>query len=204
MLPKTLTLATLCLAGVLATGCAQLQENLDSASTSLRDSDRSSAVPQAPSVQRTAPAETAPASEEATPEPTSPVRIVLDNSRDKAADQFGIYWESERRVSTQPNFTLSMDSSMGDFQRLMINVYLADDEGRETGQPWAITDYGGDQILVPNRSINLSNPGAVTIISPTRENVSSIPFQSGKTYVALFVVSASESSHTHKVRFTVR
>lgn len=188
-------------AGLLLAGCAEIQQGLESApgevrsqAAETRQQDEAAPATRQPQQQQ----------QEATHAVTSPVRVTLDGAEDKAADAYGIYWDTQRRVSSTPEFVLSMDAEMGDFQRLIINIYEADDEGKETGTAWAITDFGGEQLLVPNRRVSLTNPGDVTIISPAGERVDSVSFDSGKTYIALFVVSASNSAHTHKVRFTVR
>lgn len=195
--------AGILLAGLLAAGCAQLQENLEGVQTDLRTSapERASSEPAATT---SAPARQQQQPQEEAAEVTSPVRISLDGNRDAAADPYGIYWEVGSRVSSEPSYVMTLDRGMGDHVRTIINIYEADDEGRERGQPWAITDHGGEQILVPDRSINLANPGPVVILSGGGEQLDSIPLRSGQTYVALFVVQGSESNHTHKVRFTVR
>lgn len=203
---KSLRIASgsLLLAAILMAGCAQLQENLDAVTEARPVQERAEAPAPSPTPQaQQQPATTAP-QQEKEHQVTSPVRVTIDGAEDKPADQFGIYWNIRRPVSPEPHVTISTDPKLGNFERVIINLYKTDEEGKETGKPWAITDFGGEQLLLPNRAISLSKPGAVTIISPEGERVDSIPLASGETYVALFVVSGSKESHTHKVRFTIR
>ncbi len=187
-------IAALCL-GVIATGCAHLPADLDE----VTDGIRAETAEEAPREEAPAPPPEDPASQA-----TSPIRVTLDGVPERPADQWGIYWNTERRVSTNPEFVLTMGSELGDFEMLIINVYATDDEGIETGSGWAITDFGGEQVLAPGRSVNLASPEGATIIAPDGRNLDSIPLESGETYVALFVVRGTEGNHTHKVRFTVR
>lgn len=201
------TRATLLAAvGAAAIGCAALQDGLDSLDARSAAEPASETAAAAPAPAAPAEAQPAPRAEEPAQrhEVASPVRATLDGSPDKAADQFGIVWDIDGRVSSEPFLVVEVDESLGAFQRLIINVYEAGEDGTETGGAWAITDFGGEQILLPGRRFNLSNPGAVTIISPEGAMVDSVPFVSGKSYIALLVVSGSESAHTHKIRFAVR
>lgn len=188
---------------ILIAGCAEIQQNLEGIPGEIQSGVDDTRERHEARQERTSSRETE-SQEESSAPVTSPVRISLDGAKDEPADQFGIYWDTERRVSANPNFVLAIDSELGDFQRLMINLYEADDEGKEKGSPWAITDHGAEQILVPGRPISLTNPGDITIISPEGERIDSFTLSSGKTYICLFVVMGSEKAHTHKVRFTVR
>ncbi len=195
--------AALALGGFLAAGCAHIPEDLEGTAADLRAEaapGQQEAAQPAPAAPQQQPAEEA----ETYPDVTSPVRVTLDGVPELAVDQWGNYWNTERPVSADPEFVLTMSPELGDFEMLIINVHETDDEGVEAGRSWAITDFGGERVLAPDRTVNLATPEGASIIAPDGGGLGRVPLESGETYVVLFVVRGSEDSHTHKVRFTVR
>lgn len=110
------------------------------------------------------------------------------------------YFEVDKLVSSTPDVVFWIDPSMGDFQSVILNIYTANAAGEPSGRPYAITGNGE---LMPGEKFSISSPG-VTIISPQGERVQSVPYESGKRYIALLAISGSARSYTPRVRFRVK
>lgn len=179
-IPQTLTLALILCLGA---SCAGLRSDLENVETSLRekyDKDYGKEV-------------------------VRPVQVTLDGQEAQPGPD-AIYWDIPQPVTPKPEALLTLSPELGEFDSCIVNVYQAGSDGIETGKPWALSDFGAEtRILVPGKAFTLgkATPG-LRILNPDGETVQAIPFQSGQQYVALFVVNASEGSHTHKLRFRIQ
>ncbi len=134
-----------------------------------------------------------------------PVRVILDGKRD-VSEKEGVYWNTHKPVSSTPEMVFKVDLSLGEFQSCIINLFNTEPGGMPRGKAWAIIDSDSDtKTLVPNQAFTLTSPGPdVKIISPAGEMTDSIVLESGKVYVAMLVITGSNKSHTHHVRFQVK
>lgn len=183
MHPRILQTLTLALILGLGASCADLRSDLENYETSLRekyDKDYGKEV-------------------------VRPVEVTLDGQTAQPGPD-AIYWDIPEPVSPTPEALIALSPELGDFESCIVNVYEAGDDGIEAGKPWAISDFGADtRILVPGQAFTLGKaaPG-LRILAPDGESVKAIPFQADRQYVALFVVNATQGSHTHKLRFRIR
>lgn len=198
------------------TGCAELQQNIKEAPDTIsanmkemRETDREAyAETKERQAARTDEApKTEPKKEvkepEATEAPTTPVLVLIDGKKNAAADPYGIYWQTDGKVSAEPTTTITIDKSMGDFQFLIVNVYEADAEGKETNVVWSLNDFNSERAMMPGKTFSLAGGNGIMVVGPGNAIIQKVPYESGKTYVALFSVSATANNHTHKVRFTI-
>lgn len=233
MLSKTLLSAALALA--LTLGCAELQSELDSMNKELTkpsDSTQASSSQEsagesassgseastasAASTTSSSAAEVSSSSSDKSTESTSSsesddstpaesnIRVTLDGQTAKP-DGNTHFWIIADPVSAEPTAEFTIDDIMGEMHMCIVNIYLEED-GREKGQPWAISDFNlNPKLMAPGKPFNLTNPGeGASIISPDAQMVKSCVLESGKRYIAIFTVSASNESGTIHVRFSVK
>lgn len=232
MMKRTMKTAMILAAAMglaLALGCAELQAELDNVNKELskpsesgdatstqqasstegqKSSETSSVAPASASSTQSQPSAPSRESEEAAvsreSEAITKIHVTLDGQK-PAPDANGIYWVVPKPVSATPETVFTMDESLGELNMCILNIYL-EENGRESGQPWAVTDYNvTPRLMAPGKAFNLANPGeGVTILSPGREQVKSCTFESGKSYIAIFTVSGSKDAWTTHVRFSVK
>lgn len=192
------------------TGCAELQQNIkeapDTISANMKEIRETDREAYAETKERqaaraaeetTTDTEDPPAAEAA----TSPVTVLIDGKANSAAD--AIYWNTDGTVSAEPTATFDVDDAMGEFQFLIVNVYEADAEGKESNVVWSLNDFNAERAMMPGKTFSLAGGNGIMVVGPGNAIIEKVPYESGKTYVALFSVSATGKNHTHKVRFTI-